>query len=135
MNDKKVLAHLIRAGRDALNLENVLTQLGYKETPYFNLYGEIADAIYCILDEHTDSFEESVTYAVMNDPLTPDEVYAENLAKLLNTASDSGIEIPNVTKEIIIESAERRGISYSAMIRLVLNEWARQETYYNHIQI
>jgi len=135
MNDKKVLAHLIRAGRDALNLENVLTQLGYKETPYFNLYGEIADAIYCILDEHTDSFEESVTYAVMNDPLTPDEVYAENLAKLLNTASDSGIEVPNVTKEIIIESAERRGISYSAMIRLILNEWARQETYYNHIQI
>ena len=45
MNTKFVLAHLIRAGRDALHLEKTLTEIGYNETPYFNLYGDITDAI------------------------------------------------------------------------------------------
>ena len=82
MNTKKVLTHLIRAGRDALHLEKTLKNIGYKETPYYNLYGEIADAIYTMLGEDTDTFDESVTHAAINDIFTPDEICAEKLAEM-----------------------------------------------------
>ena len=78
MNTKSVLTHLIRAGRDALHLEKTLTDLGYKETPYYNLYGEITDALYAMLDERTDTVEESKAYAAIHDIYTPDEICASN---------------------------------------------------------
>ena len=67
MDAKKVLTHLVRAGRDALHIESTLTELGYKETPYYNLYGEIAEAIYTMIGENTDTFNESITYAKIHD--------------------------------------------------------------------
>ena len=133
MNSKKILTHLIRAGRDALNMENVLTQFGYKETPYFNLYGEIADAIYCLLDEKTDSFDQSVTHAVMHDPLTPDEVAAEQLAEILDKASMATLDIPKTTRILIEETAEKRGMTTENLIRIILSEWAYKELFANHV--
>ena len=133
MKSKNALTHLIRAGRDALNLENVLNQFGYKETPYFNLYGEIAEAIYCLLDENTESFEQSVAHAVMHDPLTSDEAAADELAKLLDKASNSGIEIPETTMEVINEAAEDRGFDSETMIRIILAEWAMKETFSQNV--
>ena len=124
MNDKKVIAHLIHAGRDALNLDNVLTGFGYKETPYFNLYGEIANAIYCMLDEDTESFDQSVTHAIMNDPMTSDEAAAECLAKMLDRASGSTLDIPKTTRKIIEETAAKRGMTTDTMIKVILSEWA-----------
>ena len=132
MNQKKVLTHLIRAGRDALHLEQTLNSIGYKETPYFNLYGEIADAIYCMLDEDTESFDESVTHAAIHDPLTSDELAAEELAKLLDKASDPCIDIPSATRKMIAECAEKRGVSETSMIKLILSEWAARELYTNN---
>ena len=129
MNSKKVLTHLIRAGRDALNLENVLNQFGYKETPYFNLYGEIAESIYLMLGEETDSFDQSLTHAVMHDPLTSDEECAEHLARLLDEASSASLDIPETTRKIIEETAEKRGKTVDTMIKLILSEWAYKEIY------
>ena len=133
MNSSKVLAHLIHAGRDALHLENILTGLGYKETPYFNLYSEIADAIYCMLGEDTESFDKSVTHAVMSDPLTSDEVAAEHLAVMLDKASSSGLDIPASTRKIIEETAQKRGMSMDTMIKIILSEWAYKEIYADNI--
>lgn len=124
MNTQSVLTHLIRAGRDALHLEKTLTDIGYKETPYFNLYGEITDAIYCILDEDTETIEQSKAYAAIHDPFTPDEICAEELAMLVNVPA-----IPNETMDVISETARSRGIPTSIMIRLILNEWAMKEMY------
>ena len=126
MNTKSVLTHLIRAGRDALHLEKTLTDIGYKETPYFNLYGEITDAIYTLLDEQTDTIEESKAYAAIHDIYTPDEICAEELAPLVCTADLSDHVI-----EVITEAAGRRGIEPGAMIRLIVSEWAMKEMYAN----
>ena len=128
MNTKSVLTHLIRAGRDALHLEKTLTDIGYKETPYYNLYGEITDAIYAILDEHTDTIEESKAYAAIHDIYTPDEICAEELAPLVSTADLSDHVI-----EVITEAAGRRGIEPGAMIRLIVSEWAMKEMYSNSV--
>ena len=122
MNAKKTLTHLIRAGRDALHLENTLNNLGYYETPYFNIHGEIADAIYCMLDEKTD-YDDSVTYAVMKDIYTPDEMCAEQLAEMMK----SPLTVNETTMEIISEAAKEKGITESQMINLILSDWARKE--------
>lgn len=125
MNTKSVLTHLIRAGRDALHLENTLSDLGYRETPYFNLYGEIADAIYAMLDEHTD-IENSKAVAVLNDVFTPDEICAEELASLVNVP-----DIPDSAMDVISEAAARRGMDPSKIVRLILSEWAMKEMFCN----
>lgn len=124
MNTKFVLTHLIRAGRDAIHLEKTLTDIGYKETPYFNLYGEITDAIYALLDEQTDTIEESKAYAAIHDIYTPDEICAEELAQLVSVP-----DVSDTTMEVITESARSRGIEPATMVRLILNEWAMKEMF------
>ena len=124
MNTKSVLTHLIRAGRDALHLEKTLTEIGYNETPYFNLYGEITDAIYGILGEQTDTIEESKAYAAIHDPFTPDEICAEELAMLVNVPA-----VPNETMDVISETALSRGMDPPTLVRLILNEWAMKKMF------
>lgn len=128
MNATSVLTHLIRAGRDALHLEKTLTEIGYVETPYFNLYGEITEAIYGILDEHTDTIEESKSYAAIHDLFTPDEICAEELAQFV-----SAPDISDTTMDVISETALSRGMDPPALIRLILNEWAMKEMYCNMV--
>ena len=124
MNTKSVLTHLIRAGRDAIHLEKTLSGVGYNETPYFNLYGDIIDAIYGILDEHTDTIEESMAYAAIHDPFTPDEICAEELASIVYAP-----DISETTMEVITDAARSRNIEPSTMVRLILNEWAMKEMF------
>ena len=125
MNTKAVLTHLIRAARDAFHLEKTLKDIGYKETPYFNLYGEIADAIYNMLGEDTDTFDESVTHAAIHDIFTTDEECAETLVEMCGT--DILSEIPVSTRNVIIETAEKRGMDPQNMTMLILSEWAAKE--------
>ena len=128
MNTKKVLTHLIRAGRDALHLEKTLSGLGYKETPYFNLYGEICDAIYSLVGEETETFGESVTHETMTDSLTPDELSAETLAAMYDyNALATDMEIPPATLEILLDAADERGIELNKLIKLILSEWAMRK--------
>ena len=124
MNTTSVLTHLIRAGRDALHLEKTLTEIGYKETPYFNLYGDITDAIYGILDEQTDTIEESKAYAAIHDIYTPDEICAEELASFVDMPNISG-----TTMDVIAEAAKERGLDLQTLIRLIISEWAMKEMY------
>ena len=131
MNTQSVLTHLIRAGRDALHLEKTLTDIGYKETPYFNLYGEITDAIYGILDEDTETIEQSKAYAAIHDCFVPDETCAEELAEDLWGHDIFIPDIPKTTMEVISEAAYQRGVKPGAMIRLILGEWAMREMIMN----
>lgn len=129
MDTRNVLTHLIRAGRDALHLEKTLTELGYSETPYYNLYGEITDAIYGILDEDADTVEESRAYAAIHDPFTSDEICAEELSMSVSVPAIPPIS--DTTMEVITEAARSRNVDSPTMIRLILNEWAMKEMYMN----
>lgn len=122
MDTRNVLTHLIRAGRDALHLEQTLTELGYSETPYYNLYGEITDAIYGILDEDADTVEESRAYAAIHDPFMSDEICAEELAMSVSVPVIP--PMPDTTMEVIAEAARSRNVDSPTMIRLILDEWA-----------
>ena len=124
MDAKLVLTHLIRAGRDALHMENVLNELGYHGTPYFNLHGEISDAIYEMIGENTETFDQSETYAAMHDIYTTDEICAEQLAE---RTQENWTAIPETARGAITETAEELGISFDNMVSLILSEWAMRQ--------
>lgn len=123
MDKKKVFVHLVKASRDAYHLEQTLNSVGYTETPYFNLYGEISEAMYHMLGEKTDTFDESITHAAVHDVFTTDEQCAEQLAELCEHNAEI-IQIPEATKKTIVEAAQARGISPFTLVNIILSEWA-----------
>lgn len=124
MDMKKTITHLIKAGRDAMHLDSTLGNIGYDGTPYFNLYGDICEALYAMLGEDTDSFEQSETYAVMHDCLMPDEMCADQLLPLY---FKNACDLSDHTVSTLEEAAEDHGISIEQMIRLVISEWAMRQ--------
>ena len=68
METKEALTRMVKAGRLALDTDNGLRALGYSDTPYFTIYGDIADAVYYLLGEKTGTFDESVTNCALSSP-------------------------------------------------------------------
>lgn len=68
MDTKEALTRMVKAGRLALTMDKGLRSLGYDETPYFDIYGNIADAVYFLLGEETETFSASVTSLVFESP-------------------------------------------------------------------
>ena len=127
MDTKVVLTHLIKAGRDALHMEESLKKLGYAETPYYDLYGEISEAIYCILGEDTDTFDESSTYAAIHDYFLTDEQCAEDLADVCKNNEEFLNDLPKATKSILTQAAKERNMDPKKLTMLILSEWAFKE--------
>ena len=123
MDTKKVMLHLIRAGRDALHLDTTLTDIGYRDTPYFSIQGEIADAISFLLDEEPETYEESAAYSAIHDIYTSDEQCAEQLAEMVTPQAD----VPPATMAMIRETARERGMDVQQFISLILSDWAMKE--------
>jgi hypothetical protein len=128
MNEKAALTHLVKAARDAIHLENVLSEMGYKETPYFDLYGEISEAIYCLLNEQTESFSDSETYNAIHDSYTPDEACADRLMDIYRSnASNADLGLSRASMEVFEEVANERGISIPQLQKLILCEWSARQ--------
>jgi len=70
---KDALLRMVRVARKAKELDEALLKMGYDETPYNDIYGEIAEAIYHLVGEDTKAIEESVTYTAITAPYLCDE--------------------------------------------------------------
>ena len=76
---ENVLAKLVRIARQALEIVNTLNTANIRYgrdqvfTVFDDFYGNAADAIYALIGEHTETFEESVTYLVLNTPVLSEE--------------------------------------------------------------
>lgn len=65
MDDRSVLTKMVEVAMDSLALAKMFQSAGYDNSPYFDIHGKVADAIYCMLGENTDTFDESVTGLVL----------------------------------------------------------------------
>lgn len=133
MDMKKAFTHLVKAGRDAMHIESTLENIGYRSTPYFNLYSDICDALYAMLGEDTELFEQSETYAAIHDIYTPDEIVADGLVKLWDSAVGARMGIPDTTRMMIEESARERGVETASMVKLILSEWATKQLFLKNV--
>lgn len=77
---EKVLMNMLKAARQAYSTDKALRDAGYKDTPYWEIYGYISDAIYNLLGEDTETFEQSITYAVLHSDTFNDHQRAMVLA-------------------------------------------------------
>lgn len=82
--DPGIFRKIVSAGITAKKADDALKDLGYTDTPYFQIYGNIADAVYAMLGETTETYEQSITYKIMCCPAMTDEQRNELLAILCN---------------------------------------------------
>lgn len=120
---KEALTKLVRAARTAKRADDALRNVGYTDTPYFDIYGDIVDGIYAMLGEKTNTLEESVTYTVLSNPDMADDECAE---AFIDEYCKSVPRMSPHVNESLKAAADQMGISIPAMINVILCEWALQ---------
>ena len=122
--EKIVFEKLVSAWQMAKTLDDGLTNLGFTVTPVFDIEGHIADAIYYMLGEKTATFDESVTHSTLTNHEYNESQMADALLAEYRKADRTSF--PKSVLTSITEAANQMGIDNSAMIRVILCEWALQ---------
>ena len=78
-NIKAALQRDVEAARNLLYASNAMEALGYPNNPFWTNYMNVADGIYKLIGEKTDTFEESITYLTLNAPYLTNERRVEML--------------------------------------------------------
>ena len=119
--NKKAIQGLVAAWKLANNMDDELCKLGYGDTPYFTIAGDIMDGIYHMLEENTSTLEESVAYATLtNRRLTPDQC----ADAILNAYKQDDSVLSDNVMDIVRHGADTIGVSTGKMIKIIVSEWA-----------
>ena len=78
-NIKAALLRDVEVARNLLDASNAMESLGYPNNPFWTNYMNVADGIYKLIGEKTDTFEESITYLTLNAPYLTNERRVEML--------------------------------------------------------
>lgn len=124
MNVKSALDHLVSAGRKANKLNECMRELGYDNTPYADLYGEIADSIFLLVEDSDVDFQDSQTNRFLNSELFSDSRCSEELNFVYKQNNDCILDLSEGTLEMIHEVAVSKGISVHAMLKVIISEWS-----------
>ena len=73
MDMKNALTKLVRTAVETRQIAQNMQALGYWDTPYETIFGGIADAVYALLGEHTDTFDESMTAEALCSETLPEQ--------------------------------------------------------------
>ena len=130
MNKNKALENLVMAARKARRIDDDLVQNGCPASPYGEIYGLVSDAIYTMLGEQTECFDESVTCRTLNSGILTDKQAADRLAReYADHHEATSFHIPDNAFLIISEAADERQVSVSSLAELTLNLWVLQHQY------
>lgn len=69
---EEALKRMVCVADEAKKMHEFMTGSGYSNTPYTKIYDDVADAIYYMIGEDKagyDTFDQSVTYQVLNSDL------------------------------------------------------------------
>lgn len=80
----EALIRMIRTADKLREMDTALCSLGYPNNPYADFFGEIADAIYCMVGEKKENFEDSATYWALHGDVLSEK---DKLEILLNVYS------------------------------------------------
>lgn len=76
---EKSLTRMVHAASTARTLDHGLLENGFSDTPYGRIFGELADAIFYIIGENANRFEDSLTFIVLHTDAITDEAKASLL--------------------------------------------------------
>ena len=126
--EKIVFEKLIAAWQKAKTVDDCMSDLGFESTPLFEIAGHIADAIYYMLGEKTNIFDESVTATNLTRMDEAIDFSVSDCADvfLSEYRKKNQAVISKSVVDSINEAAAQMGIDYSAMVKVILCEWALQ---------
>lgn len=67
-NIKDALLRMYRSARDLKKMYETFKAAGFSADSLFDVYGNVADAIYYLIGEDVARFENSITYRILNHP-------------------------------------------------------------------
>lgn len=91
---KDALLRMVRAGKKINKMKDAFLDVGLNDVPLADAYGDICDAIYYIVGEHTNEYKESVTYITMAAPILSDERRTEMLMSEYRNNHPEQVEQP-----------------------------------------
>lgn len=91
---KDALLRMIKTALFLKKMAGAYSTIGLDDNPHLQAYGDMCDAIYYLVREHTEEFTESVTYLVLNAPFLSDERRAEMLMSEFKKNRIADIEQP-----------------------------------------
>lgn len=80
MEIRKALESFVKVAKQAKKISDTMVCMGMNDNVFFSIYAEIADGIYNLIGEETDTFDESVTCNAINifaDPISVNRLMAE----------------------------------------------------------
>ncbi len=69
----KALSWIIRAASKAKKFDDGLIKHGYSTNPYGEIFECLSDAVYCLIGEQANRFENSLTYITFNADVLSEE--------------------------------------------------------------
>ena len=78
-NIRDALLRMVTTTLFLKKMAEAYTVLGLDDNPHHEAYGDMMDAIYYLIGEHTEEFDKSVTYLAINAPILTDERRTELL--------------------------------------------------------
>lgn len=119
-NVKDALLREVDVCREMLKLHDAFASCGYPENPYWDNFSTAADGIYKLIGEHTETFEESITYLVLTAPYLTNKrraemLYAEyqrNNPVKEQQKSVSETDTPSITMKQINDAINGHAFSY-----------------------
>lgn len=80
MNEMKdALLRMVRAATMTKEMADAYLKVGLDDNKLMSIYGEIAETIYGLIGEHTETYNESVTCLALTTPILTDERRVELL--------------------------------------------------------
>ena len=80
MNEiRDALLRMVRTAMFLKKMAEAYTVLGLNDNPHHEAFGDVCDAIYYIVGEHTEEFDKSVTWIAVNAPFLTEERRTEML--------------------------------------------------------
>lgn len=118
-NVKDALLREVDVCREMLKLHDAFASCGYYENPYWDNFSTAADGIYKLIGEHTETFEESITYLVLTAPYLTNGRRAEMLYAEYQKHNpvqeapnaDSGTDTPSITMKQINDAVNKYSIT------------------------
>ena len=89
---RDALLRMVRTAMFLKKMSEAYTILGLDNNPHHEAFGDLCDAIYYLVGEHTEEFDKSVTWIAVNAPFLTEERRTE---MLMSAYEKNHYECPN----------------------------------------
>ena len=92
------MIRLVRTARGCLKADEAMRGLGQDNSVFFGIYGDVADAIYYLINEQTETFDISVTWKTITDSSLSNEQCTRRLMKEYNRNHSEVMKLEDLLK-------------------------------------